>query len=95
MAQAGRLAADPNCRPSVRALPSSSCQIRAGAAAHPACPTHPSPAQIAKLLIIPFVCFVESSFLGRTFTREVVASIMLVVAGVAVVTGEPRCWTAL
>lgn len=54
-------------------------------------PTHlparsPSP-QIAKLLIIPFVCFVESSFLGRTFTREVSAAIVLVVAGVAVVTG--------
>lgn len=44
--------------------------------------------QIAKLLVIPFVCFVESSFLGYTFTRQVVASILLVVAGVAVVTGE-------
>ncbi|KAI7840628.1 hypothetical protein COHA_005650 [Chlorella ohadii] len=42
--------------------------------------------QIAKLLIIPFVCFIESSFLGRTFTREVLSSIVLVVAGVAVVT---------
>ncbi|KAL4418890.1 hypothetical protein ABPG77_002633 [Micractinium sp. CCAP 211/92] len=42
--------------------------------------------QIAKLLIIPFVCFVESSFLGRSFSREVVSSILLVIAGVAVVT---------
>jgi solute carrier family 35 protein E3 len=42
--------------------------------------------QIAKLLVIPFVCFVESSFLGYTFTRQVVASILLVAAGVAVVT---------
>ncbi|PSC69736.1 UDP-galactose transporter 2 [Micractinium conductrix] len=42
--------------------------------------------QIAKLLIIPFVCFVESSFLGRTFSREVVSSIVLVICGVAVVT---------
>lgn len=42
--------------------------------------------QIAKLLIIPFVCFIESFFLGRTFSREVVSSILLVVLGVAVVT---------
>lgn len=42
--------------------------------------------QIAKLLIIPFVCFIESSFLGRTFSREVMSAIMLVIAGVAVVT---------
>ncbi|EFN56685.1 hypothetical protein CHLNCDRAFT_16992, partial [Chlorella variabilis] len=42
--------------------------------------------QIAKLLIIPFVCFVESSFLGRTFSQEVVGSILLVIVGVAVVT---------
>ncbi|KAL4443256.1 hypothetical protein ABPG75_010993 [Micractinium tetrahymenae] len=42
--------------------------------------------QIAKLLIIPFVCFAESSFLGRSFSREVVSSIMLVILGVAVVT---------
>lgn len=56
-------------------------------AAH--CPAAPASctAQIAKLLIIPFVCFIESSFLGRTFTREVLSSIVLVVAGVAVVTG--------
>ena len=52
-------------------------------------PTHPptTTPQIAKLLIIPFVCFVESSFLGRTFSREVVSSIVLVICGVAVVTG--------
>ena len=46
----------------------------------------PSPAafasllpQIAKLLIIPFVCFVERFYLGRVFSRETVASIGVVV----------------
>eukprot|EP00887_Chlorella_sp_A99_P001053 scaffold14.g1053.t1 len=43
---------------------------------------------IAKLLIIPFVCFVERVYLGRTFSRETVASIGVVVVGVAVVTVE-------
>ena len=52
----------------------------------PYCCTADAP-QIAKLLIIPFVCFIESSFLGRTFSREVVSSILLVCTGVAVVTG--------
>jgi hypothetical protein len=49
---------------------------------HPHTPVHP---QIAKLLIIPFVCFVERFYLGRTFSREVMMSIMLVITGVAVV----------
>lgn len=44
--------------------------------------------QIAKLLIIPFVCFVERFYLGRVFSRETVASIGVVVTGVAVVTIE-------
>ena len=57
-------------------------------ATSPATPPHPTPPpQIAKLLIIPFVCFVESSFLGRTFSQEVVGSILLVIVGVAVVSG--------
>ena len=41
--------------------------------------------QIAKLLIIPFVCGVELVWMGRRFTPPVVASIMLVILGVAVV----------
>ena len=54
---------------------------------HPVVWPPPHQPQIAKLLIIPFVCFIESSFLGRTFSREVVSSILLVCTGVAVVTG--------
>lgn len=42
--------------------------------------------QIAKLLIIPFVCLVELFWFGRRFTVPVVASILLVILGVAVVT---------
>ena len=41
--------------------------------------------QIAKLLIIPFVCGVESVWLGKVFSRSVIASIFTVVAGVAIV----------
>jgi len=44
--------------------------------------------QIAKLLIIPFVCAIERFYLGRVFTREVVATIGLVILGVAIVTIE-------
>lgn len=44
--------------------------------------------QIAKLLIIPFVCLIERFYLGRIFSREVVGSILLVICGVAVVTVE-------
>ena len=43
------------------------------------------PAQIAKLLIIPFVCAVEHFWLGKVFTRSVIASVLVVVAGVAIV----------
>lgn len=42
--------------------------------------------QIAKLLIIPFVCLVEKFWLGKEFTRGVVTSVLIVVTGVAVVT---------
>lgn len=42
-------------------------------------------AQIAKLLIIPFVCFVEWFYMGRTFTREVATTILVVIIGVAIV----------
>lgn len=41
--------------------------------------------QVAKLLIIPFVCMVERCWLGRTFTRPVILSMLVVVAGVAIV----------
>ena len=43
------------------------------------------PAQVAKLLIIPFVCMVERCWLGRVFTRPVILSMLVVVAGVAIV----------
>jgi len=42
-------------------------------------------AQIAKLLIIPFVCLVERFWLGKTFSRSVIASVLTVVIGVAIV----------
>jgi solute carrier family 35 protein E3 len=45
----------------------------------------PSCKQIAKLLIIPFVCLVELFWMGRRFTTPVVCSILLVILGVAVV----------
>ena len=41
--------------------------------------------QIAKLLIIPFVCGVERIWLGRRFSREVTAAIATVVIGVGIV----------
>ena len=43
------------------------------------------PAQVAKLLVIPFVCMIECWWLKRVFTRPVILSVVLVVAGVAVV----------
>lgn len=42
--------------------------------------------QIAKLLIIPFVCLVEKFWLGRVFTSSVITSVIIVILGVAVVT---------
>ena len=42
--------------------------------------------QVAKLLIIPFVCAVERVWLGRRFPPAVAAAVGVVVAGVAVVT---------
>ena len=44
----------------------------------------PAP-QVCKLLIIPFVCLVEHFWLGKVFTRSVIASVVTVVIGVAVV----------
>jgi solute carrier family 35 protein E3 len=41
--------------------------------------------QIAKLLIIPFVCAVELLWMGRRFTAPILASIGLVIVGVAIV----------
>ncbi len=55
-------------------------------------PTHLAPSrarpfatQISKLLIIPFVCLVEALWFGKRFTLPLVLSILVVVAGVAVV----------
>jgi uncharacterized membrane protein YbaN (DUF454 family) len=42
-------------------------------------------AQIAKLLIIPFVCLVEHFWLGKVFTRSVIGSVLTVVLGVGIV----------
>lgn len=44
--------------------------------------------QVAKLLVIPFVCFVEVVFLRRSITLGVVAPMAVVVMGVAVVVVE-------
>lgn len=41
--------------------------------------------QIAKLLIIPFVCLVERLWLQRRFSKPVMASVLVVVLGVAIV----------
>ena len=42
--------------------------------------------QVAKLLIIPFVCGVERVWLGRRFTPAVTAAVGVVIVGVAIVT---------
>lgn len=42
--------------------------------------------QVAKLLIIPFVCGVERVWLGRRFTPAVAGAVAVVVTGVAIVT---------
>mmetsp|Transcript_17326 Transcript_17326/g.51879 ORF Transcript_17326/g.51879 Transcript_17326/m.51879 type:complete len:373 (-) Transcript_17326:506-1624(-) len=42
--------------------------------------------QIAKLLIVPFVCLVERFWLGKHFSKQVLASVATVILGVAVVT---------
>ena len=42
-------------------------------------------AQIAKLLIIPFVCLVEHFWLSKVFTRSVIGSVLIVVLGVGIV----------
>jgi solute carrier family 35 protein E3 len=42
-------------------------------------------AQIAKLLIIPFVCMVELFWLRRSFTPQVTSAILVVILGVGIV----------
>ncbi|GAB4814419.1 hypothetical protein N2152v2_001465 [Parachlorella kessleri] len=44
--------------------------------------------QIAKLLIIPFVCLVERFVFGRIFSTQVIGTILMVVFGVSIVTLE-------
>jgi hypothetical protein len=46
--------------------------------------------QIAKLLIIPFVCGVEAVWMRRRFTPPVLVAIATVVSGVAIVCVSPR-----
>jgi solute carrier family 35 protein E3 len=41
--------------------------------------------QIAKLLIIPFVCVVELVWLKRRFTGPVIGSVLTVIIGVGIV----------
>lgn len=49
-------------------------------------PTHLNcHAQISKLMIIPFVCFVEAFWLKRKFTIPIISCVLVVIAGVAVV----------
>ena len=45
--------------------------------------------QVAKLLIIPFVCLVERCWLGRVFTKPVIFAVLTVVTGVAIVYALP------
>lgn len=42
--------------------------------------------QIAKLSIVPFVCLVERFWLGKTFSKQSLASVATVIFGVAIVT---------
>lgn len=41
--------------------------------------------QVAKLLVIPFVCMVEAVWFGRRFNTATLLSIMTVIVGVATV----------
>jgi len=41
--------------------------------------------QISKLMIIPFVCVMEAYWMKRKFTLPIIASVVVVIAGVAVV----------
>ncbi len=41
--------------------------------------------QIAKLLVIPFVCFVEYTWFSRRFPPAVVAAVSVVAVGVGIV----------
>lgn len=47
--------------------------------------------QVAKLLIIPFVCLVEKMWLGREFTSSAVTSILVVILGVTIVYALDCC----
>ncbi len=42
--------------------------------------------QIAKLMIVPFVCVVEMTFFAKSFNLPTLASILMVLAGVGIVT---------
>lgn len=46
--------------------------------------------QIAKLLLAPFVCFLEVMWLGKRFTTPLLLSIAAVLSGVAIVTVTGR-----
>ena len=52
-------------------------------------------AQIAKLLIIPFVCLVEHFWLSKVFTRSVIGSVLIVVLGVGIVCVPSSLWYSL
>ena len=49
------------------------------------CQYFQSVTQIAKLLIVPFVCLVERFWLGKHFSQQVLACVATVILGVAVV----------
>jgi hypothetical protein len=48
-------------------------------------PTHLSPVQISKLLIIPFVVLVEAVWLKKRFTIPVIFCVLTVILGVGIV----------
>jgi len=52
---------------------------------HAASRALPPRTQISKLMIIPFVCFMEAFWMKRKFTLPIIASVMVVIAGVAIV----------
>ncbi len=49
------------------------------------CACLPASLQIAKLLVIPFVCLVERFYFGRIFSNQVLATIFTVIVGVSIV----------
>lgn len=48
-------------------------------------PSAPPTQQVAKLLVIPFVCFVEAVWYGRRFNTATLTAIGVVIIGVATV----------